>query len=70
MDSGPRCVMVTGAAGHLGRAVAAAFAAQGTRLALVDRDQAALEAAFGGAQAKAGEALLLAADLLDQVQID
>lgn len=70
MQGGQQSVMVTGAAGHLGRAVAAAFAAQGARLALVDRDQAALEAAFGGAQAKAGEALMLAADLLDQAQIE
>lgn len=71
MDSGPRCVMVTGAAGHLGRAVAAAFAAQGARLVLVDRDQAALEAAFGGAaSAAAGAApLWLAADLLDDAQV-
>jgi NAD(P)-dependent dehydrogenase (short-subunit alcohol dehydrogenase family) len=61
--------MVTGAAGHLGRAVAAAFATQGARLALVDRDQAVLEAAFGDAQAKAGEALLLAADLLDDGEV-
>ena len=61
--------MVTGAAGHLGRAVAAAFAAQGARLALVDRDQAALDAEFGGASVKAGEAVLLAADLLDDAQV-
>ena len=69
MDSRQRSVMVTGAAGHLGRAVAAAFAAQGARLALVDRDQAALDAAFGAASANAGEPLLLAADLLDDAQV-
>ena len=69
MDSRQRSVMVTGAAGHLGRAVAAAFAAQGARLALVDRDQAALDAVFGGASVKAGEAVLLAADLLDDAQV-
>jgi len=62
-----RCVMVTGAAGHLGRAVAAAFAAQDARLALVDRDRAALEAAFGAAPADA--TLLLAADLLDDGEV-
>ncbi len=62
-----RCVMVTGAAGHLGRAVAAAFAAQGAHLALVDRDRAALEAAFGSAPADA--TLLLAADLLDDGEV-
>ena len=70
MDSRQRSVMVTGAAGHLGRAVAAAFAAQGARLALVDRDQAALDAAFGGASVKAGEAVLLAADLTNDGFVD
>jgi NAD(P)-dependent dehydrogenase (short-subunit alcohol dehydrogenase family) len=69
MDKGQRSIMVTGAAGHLGRAVAAAFGAQGVRLVLVDRDQRALEAAFGGASAPAGETLLRAADLLDGAQV-
>lgn len=69
MNSVQRSVMVTGAAGHLGRAVVAAFAAQGARLALVDRDQGALDAAFGSASATASEALLLAADLLDGAQV-
>ncbi len=69
MNKGQRSVMVTGAAGHLGRAVAAAFDAQGARLVLVDRDQGALDEAFGGASAPAGETLLLAADLLDGAKV-
>ena len=69
MDNVQRSVMVTGAAGHLGRAVAAAFAAQGARLVLVDRARAALDAAFGGAAAPAGDCLCLAADLLDGAQV-
>lgn len=69
MNKAQRSVMVTGAAGHLGRAVAAAFDAQEARLVLVDRDQGALDAAFGGAAARAGETLLLAADLLDDAQV-
>src|SRR5690606_397727 len=40
-------VLITGACGNLGRAVAAAFAQQGRRLALLDRDAAQLAAAFG-----------------------
>ena len=40
-----RVVILTGAAGNLGQAVARAFAAQGARLALVDRDAQALESA-------------------------
>lgn len=69
MESRQRNIMVTGAAGHLGRAVAAAFGAQGARLVLVDRDRAALDAAFGGALSPAAETLLLAADLLDDAQV-
>jgi NAD(P)-dependent dehydrogenase (short-subunit alcohol dehydrogenase family) len=40
-----KVVIVTGAAGNLGRAVARAFAAQGARLALVDLKPEALDAA-------------------------
>ncbi|MEO8122726.1 MAG: SDR family NAD(P)-dependent oxidoreductase [Burkholderiales bacterium] len=69
MKSVQRSVMVTGAAGHLGRAVAAAFGARGDRLVLVDRDQGALDRAFGGASAPTSETLLLAADLLDGARV-
>lgn len=62
-----RIVMITGAAGHLGRAVAQAFAAQGDTLVLVDRDRTALVQAFGEEQP---ERLLLALDLLDAVQVE
>lgn len=41
----PKVVVITGAGGNLGRAVAQAFTAQGARLALVDLDPAALDAA-------------------------
>lgn len=43
-----RGVVITGAAGALGRAVAARFARDGARLALIDRELAPLQAAFGG----------------------
>lgn len=58
-------VIVTGAAGHLGKAVAAAFRQRGARLVLVDRQQDALERAFGGDS----ESLLLPLDLLDRDQV-
>jgi NAD(P)-dependent dehydrogenase (short-subunit alcohol dehydrogenase family) len=59
----PRTVVITGAAGNLGRAVAQAFAAQGDRLVLLDRDAARLEAATAGI---GGDTTLrLAANLLD-----
>jgi NAD(P)-dependent dehydrogenase (short-subunit alcohol dehydrogenase family) len=59
-------VLVTGACGNLGRAVAAAFAARGHRLALLDRDAAQLEAAFGKDDARH---LNLACDLLDAISV-
>lgn len=57
-----RTVVITGAAGNLGRAVASRFAAEGANLVLLDRDAALLDAAFG--RAGAGQ-LQLAGDLRD-----
>jgi NAD(P)-dependent dehydrogenase (short-subunit alcohol dehydrogenase family) len=59
-------VLITGAAGHLGRAVAAAFDADGSNLVLVDRDRTMLERAF---DADADRRLLHACDLLDATQV-
>ena len=47
MSSGTRTVIVTGAAGNLGKAVANAFADLGVNLVLVDLKRESLEAAFG-----------------------
>ncbi len=58
-----KTVLLTGAAGNLGRAVAAAFAAQGANLVLVDRHREALVTAFG-AEEGATHAFV-AANLLD-----
>lgn len=57
-----RTVVVTGAAGRLGSAVAAAFHAEGAGLVLLDRDAARLEALFGPWKRTA---LALATDLFD-----
>lgn len=57
-----RTVMITGAAGNLGKAVAKAFAAQGACLVLVDLKRENLEAAFG---AETDRRLFAPADLLD-----
>lgn len=64
--AGVRTVLVTGAAGHLGRAVAAAFDADGANLVLVDRDRALLERAFGG---DGTQRLLVPCDLFDAAQV-
>lgn len=67
MEFSERTVVVTGAAGILGRAVAAAFAARGASLVLLDRRAEDLAAAFG----EAGERRLpLAADLLDRASAE
>jgi len=55
--------VVTGAAGNLGRAVSRAFAAQGAKIAMVDRDAAALTSAQSELPAGA-ESDTFAADLL------
>jgi NADP-dependent 3-hydroxy acid dehydrogenase YdfG len=62
-----RTVMLTGAAGNLGRAVAAAFAERGANLVLVDRRREHLMQAYGIESAKR---LFATLDLLDQAQVD
>jgi len=66
-DFAGRTVMITGAAGNLGRAVARAFAAHGARLLLVDRDLDALQASYGPANELQS---LAQADLLDRAAVD
>lgn len=65
MEFANRTVMVTGAAGNLGRAVAAAFAARGASLVLVDLKAEDLEAAHGAGPGR----LSVAADLLDPAAV-
>lgn len=60
-----RTVVVTGAAGALGRAVVQHFADEGACLALIDRDEAQLRAAHPGFAA-AGPHLLIAADVTSE----
>ena len=67
MSTAGRVVVVTGAAGALGRAVAAAFAAVGDRLVLIDVRREALTAAFGDDSARQW---LAAADLRVQAEVD
>jgi NAD(P)-dependent dehydrogenase (short-subunit alcohol dehydrogenase family) len=62
-----RTVIITGAAGNLGRAVAEAFAQRGANLVLVDLKQDALEKVYGPGDARR---LLAATNLLDQAQVD
>ena len=66
MTAVPGAVMITGAAGHLGKAVAAAFAGGGARLLLLDRQIDTLRATHAGD----GNVAVVAADLLDSRQVD
>jgi len=62
-----RTVVVTGAAGNLGRAVADAFAERGAGLVLVDLKRDDLQTAFGPENEKR---LFVPTNLLDPVQVD
>ena len=65
--SDPRVVMITGAAGNLGRAVAQAFGACGDRLVLVGRHLDSLNAAFGS---EGSDVVFAPADLLAQDEVN
>jgi 3-oxoacyl-[acyl-carrier protein] reductase len=60
--------VITGAAGVYGRALAAAFAGEGARVMLTDRDAAALEGAVAGLPAD--RTVLHPADLRDDAALD
>lgn len=62
---GKNC-LITGAAGNLGRAVAAAFASAGAALTLLDHDDGKLQSAYGRTDQ---QMLLVRADLLDSVSV-
>jgi NAD(P)-dependent dehydrogenase (short-subunit alcohol dehydrogenase family) len=62
-----KTVMVTGAAGNLARAIAAAFAARGANLVLAARTRDDLVGAFG---AEGERRLFAPVDLLDQAAVD
>ena len=59
-------VVITGAAGNLGRAAAAAFAQRGAHLILVDIDLERLRVAYPGESA---DRLLVAVDLTDEASV-
>lgn len=67
MTSKPRTIMITGAAGNLGTAVAKVFSNAGSVLALLDSDGNRLRAVHGTDTARQ---MLLAVDLLDNLAIE
>jgi NAD(P)-dependent dehydrogenase (short-subunit alcohol dehydrogenase family) len=69
MNLQDRVVLVTGAVGNLGRAVAREVVAAGGRVCALDRDESALAAAYADELA-AGRAAVRAADVLDPTSMD
>jgi len=67
MNFNNQTVMVTGAAGNLGRAVANAFYQLGANLVLFDRSRDSLQHTFGDEDKRR---LFAAADLLDTAQVE
>jgi NAD(P)-dependent dehydrogenase (short-subunit alcohol dehydrogenase family) len=64
-DFSGKVAVVTGAAGNLGRAVAAAFEAAGARVALVDRSTDAIVSVYGEGVSR----LAVGADLTDEASV-
>jgi NAD(P)-dependent dehydrogenase (short-subunit alcohol dehydrogenase family) len=64
-----RICIVTGAAGGIGRAIAAAAVGQGASVVLLDRDEAGCAAVAAALRAEGGEALALACDTSDPASV-
>ena len=65
-----RVSLVTGASRGIGRAIAAAFAAEGAHVVLAARDTAKLAEAVAEIQAKGGKAEALALDVSDRASVE
>jgi NAD(P)-dependent dehydrogenase (short-subunit alcohol dehydrogenase family) len=69
-DSMNRVVVVTGASGGVGRAVAQAFGARGDKVALLARGEVGLEAAAKDVESAGGTALAIPTDVADHAQVE
>jgi NAD(P)-dependent dehydrogenase (short-subunit alcohol dehydrogenase family) len=69
MDA-PRVVVVTGASGGVGRAVARRFGRRGDNVALLARGEAGLDAAAGEVEALGGRPLSIPVDMADAEAVD
>ena len=65
-----KVAFVTGAASGIGRATAVAFAAEGARLAILDRSEAALQDTAAAVRAAGAEVLAIACDIAEPAQVE
>src|SRR5690349_6734226 len=65
----PQVVVVTGASGGIGRAVASAFGARGARVAMLARGETGLAGAARDVRVAGGSPLPIPADVADQAQV-
>ena len=68
LNLGGRVAVITGPAKGMGAAITRAFAAEGSRLALVGRDTAAIEKVADAVRVAGAEAIVVACDLTDAAQ--
>jgi NAD(P)-dependent dehydrogenase (short-subunit alcohol dehydrogenase family) len=66
----PKVVVVTGASGGVGRAVATAFGRRGYSVALLARGEAGLQGAADSVRAGGGRALMLPVDVADHIAVE
>lgn len=69
MDFQGKVALVTGGGNGIGRAAALAFAGQGAKVVVVDRDAAAGEGTAGAIRQQGGEAAFVAADVTDAAAV-
>ena len=65
-----KTAFITGAASGIGRATAAAFAAEGARIVITDRDEAALQETAEHVKTFAGEVLAITCDVSKPEQVE
>lgn len=65
-----KAVLITGAASGIGRAAAVAFAAEGARVAILDRSEEALQETAEAVKAAGGEMLSIACDVSAPDQVE
>src|SRR5690348_6526772 len=65
-----RVVVITGASGGVGRAVARRFGAQGDHVALLARGEAGLSGALADVRKAGGDGTMLSVDVADHAAVD